>query len=225
MPFIAFGIGYFVCDYILHKSDVQTPNVIGKPVNDAVALLSAHSLSMRLLGTREDASLPEGIVLDQLPSPLQKIKTNQSVFVTVSTRRKVCTMANYWGQKQADVLADLAQKGLEAEVVYIASDYPQTMCIAQYPSPECPITAKKVLIYISNGKHPLGIMPNIIGCSLADVQDSYKKSNVRFEVFHTPYVDAEHDCVECIVTDQMPSPGSILDTSKGMRIQVQVAPR
>ncbi len=153
----------------------MTPNVIGKTLDAAIVLLSEQSLGVRLLATREDATLPEGVILDQLPSPLQKIKANQNVFITLSTRRQLCKMPDCWGKKQKEVIEDLTKKGLEPSVVHVHSDYPSSMCVGQFPCQGSELTDKQVLVYISDGKQKLGIMPRLIGISLKTIEDAYKK--------------------------------------------------
>jgi len=223
LPFVAFIIGYAVSDYFLHKADLLTPNVIGKSLDQAIVLLSGQSLGIRLLATREDQTLPEGVILDQLPSPSQKIKTNQNVFVTLSTRRQLCRMPDFWGKKQRDVVEEVSKKGLEVEEVHVHSNYPQTMCVGQYPSAGCELTDKKVQVYISEGKHSLGIMPLLVGVPLKTVQEAYKKFDARVEIFHASPVTDDHDCSKCVIVDQQPVSGAVVDMGRGLRIQVLVS--
>jgi len=57
------------------------PSTLGKNIQEAAGILSSNNLGMRILAEREDAILPEGMVLDQIPKPGRKIRPNQHVFV------------------------------------------------------------------------------------------------------------------------------------------------
>lgn len=223
IPFVAFLIGYLIADSFLHKTSLSAPNVIGKLLSEAVQTLSKHHLGVRLLQQRPDATLPEGTILDQLPKPNQKIRPNQHVFVTVSTRQRSIAAPDFWGKKESDVLASVAKESIDPQIIHIQSAYPAGMCIAQIPHVGQECENKKMVLYISGTKEQKSIMPNLKGSLLSVVEESLRHHDIRAEIFHTYTPSPEHQCANCKIIDQQPVPGAIIDMSKGLQFQFRVA--
>lgn len=223
LPFFAFFIGYVIAGFLLHKTDFATPNVIGKQLHESVQILSKHHLGIRLLQQREDATLPEGTILDQLPRPDQKVRSNQHVFVIVSTKQQPIVISDFWGKKMEDVLASVAKKELDSVIVHVPSPYPAKLCIAQLPSGGQGLEGKKITLYFSSGKESASIMPNLIGSQLCLVQEALSKYDIRAEIFHTRAVSPDHTCSACTIIDQQPKPGSIIDLERGLDFQFKVS--
>ncbi len=223
MPFASFIIGYFVIGYFFRKADQQTPSVIGKSLHEAAQILSQNQLSMRLLQEREDASLAEGTIIDQLPRPAQKIRPNQSVFVTVVVRAQRHYMPQVWGKKHKEVSKILDQQGLEVNEAFLSTDYPAGTCVAQLPTSGDTLKGNKVTVYFSEGPSRLCIMPNLKGAALADVEEALRECNVRAEIMHQNPVADNHTCVNCKIIDQEPVPGAIVNASQGLNVQLKVS--
>ncbi len=223
IPFFGFLIGYGVVNYVLHKTDVQTPNVMGKSLQESVQVLSQHQLGVRMLQQREDATLPEGTVVDQLPRPAQKIRPNQNVYVTLSVKKQPEQMPDLWGKKQREVLSLMAKKEHEVHEVQVHGSYPQGMCIAQIPGAHEVIEHKKVTLYFSQGRPGVFIMPNVKGFLLKDVQEAFKQHDIRAEIFHSQSLDPEHVCTACKITDQQPAPGALVNLAGSLQVQLAVA--
>lgn len=223
MPFASFIIGYFIIGYFFRKAAQQTPSVIGKSLHEAAQILSQNQLSMRLLQEREDASLAEGTIIDQLPRPTQKIRPNQSVFVTVAVRAQRQYMPQVWGKKHKEATKILEQQGFEVSEAFLSTDYPSGTCIAQFPAGGEPLKNNKVTVYYSDGPSHLCVMPNLRGVVLTDVEASLRECNVRAEIMHQNPIADNHTCVNCKIIDQEPVPGAIVNIAQGLNIQLKVS--
>lgn len=223
MPFLSFVAGYFVIAYFFHKADYNVPNVIGKSLNEAVRILSQSQLGVRLLQEREESTLAEGTIIDQLPRPAQKIRPNQTVFITMAVRTKRQQMPDLWGKSHKEVVKILDQRGLEGGIVFVPAAYPEGMCIAQLPAAGQELYTHKTTVYFSAGAYHLCIMPNLRGALLADAQEALRKHDVRAEIIHDGDVAEGHTCTECKIVDQEPVPGAIVNSAQGLTVQLKVA--
>ncbi len=219
IPFLGFFIGYFVAGYFLQKADITTPNIIGKSLHESLEILSNERLGVRLLAQREDQGLPEGFVLDQFPRQAQKIRPNQTIFITLSTKQRSVTMPDLYGKTSDQITQIVESKGLEAKIYTMYAPQPTGTCIAQIPLPDETLVSKKVTLYISDGSPTLSIMPSFIGKNISSVEDTLHDYDVRAELFHLSEQPADHVCHNCVIIDQQPSPGSIVDLSGTLHIQ------
>jgi len=223
IPFISFLVGYLITGYFLRKIDLETPNVLGKSIQEALPLLSEHHLSIRLLQQREDSLLPEGTILDQLPRPGQKIRPNQSVFVTIAAKGRLLAMPDLWGKKRKEASALMAKQGIETKEIGLHTSFSRGMCIAQSPSAGRNLTARKALVYVSDGASPICIMPRLTGAMIGDVQAALAAHAVRAEIIHDQPMSPDHNCAQCKIIEQQPVPGAIIDTSHALQVQLKVA--
>ncbi len=225
IPFICFAFGYIIIGYVLHKTNLETPNVIGKSLQEGVFLLSQHHLGIRLLQEREDPMLPEGTIIDQLPHAKQKIRPNQTVFVILSTKQHQMQMPDLWGKRHKEVMEIAAKKGFDLTQVNLLTNYPMGMCIAHYPPAASELINKRALVYISDGKPMVFIMPNFRGATINEIEEALRQFNIRAEIFHVePHLNSpEHVCTSCKIVDQQPTAGAIIDLSGKLHIQFRVS--
>lgn len=223
LPFGGFVVGYFATNHFLCSGQLTTPNIIGKPLAEAIFVLSNNKLGMRLLMQQENVTVPEGTILDQVPKPLQKIRPHQNVFVTISTKKQLSYAFDSWSKQYQDALDLAAQKKIEVEAFFLHSQYPSGMCIAQSPAVGQQLEKNKIIVYISSGEKKLSIMPDFRGLFLTDIQADLANYDVRAEIFHVDQQLTDHTCSSCKIIDQQPTPGSIVDRSKSLHVQFSVA--
>ncbi len=171
---------------------------------------------------KEDPALPEGTVVDQLPRPGQLIRLNQNVFVTTSTKQPPQATPDWWGKRIKDLAPVLEKNGLEVAVVSLESSYPQGMCIAQIPTAGQPMQGKAVRLYVSVGMPQLAIMPSFNNLTVVALEKLLEHKDVRVEYVHQRAPEDGHSCQQCIITDQHPVAGAIVDTSKTVDLQLQL---
>lgn len=221
-PFIAFIVGYLVANFFLQNVYLQTPNLIGKTLQESMNVLSRYRLGLRLLQEREDSTLPDGIVLDQMPKPDQKIRPNQQVFVVVSAKKCMVCMPDLCLKRKKEVLDTIDRLGMDATCIQIKSTYSVGMCVAQSPGPNQEPKGKKVTVYFSDGAGTIAIMPDLKGKQIKQIETVLRRYDIRAEIFHNPVVAGDHVCSECVIVDQQPAAGAIVDMGRGLQVQLQV---
>lgn len=225
-PFFCFTIGYIACHMFIHTDEIILENVIGKTLQESIAILSHNNLNVRLLHEREDSVLPEGTVLDQIPKPFQHVKPNQSIFVTVSKKTSPLEVPDFTGQSNQEIVTRAEKLGIDLTTITISHATPQGRCIAQTPIAGSLFEKNQhMTIYCSSGNKQQLIIPSFINKPLKDVEQAIKKTFASLEIFHLSYVDDDHTCDSCIVIDQRPQPGALIYDDKPLTIQLQVMPQ
>jgi len=150
-PFCSFIFGYCILHSFLQKKELLTPNIIGKSLQSTMNVLSSSGLSIRLLREQEDPDLPEGVILDQIPRPNQKIRPNQHVFITISKKPKAILTPDFLGQSQKFITKKSAKLGVQSKVYWLKNNYPINTCVAQSPQPDQELVNQKLITYMSAG--------------------------------------------------------------------------
>ncbi len=201
---------------------VETPSLIGKNINYAAKMLSQYNLNLRIIAEKEDADLPEGTIISQTPAKQQKVKPQQSVFCVVSYRTQTvhapCLVNNQ--VKQVDEL--LKKEKIRNKSYCLTSKYPEGTCIAQIPSAQEPLQYQSMITYLSAGNKKTALFPSFKGESVDEVVEFLDKHSIKPSVLHTKQVDTHHNCTNCIVIDQKPLAGSLVDLSKPLPVHLQV---
>jgi len=220
LPFIGFISGYYFLNFFLSKKEIITPNIIGKSIQNSLKDVSNKGLSLKLLRQQEDADLPEGIILDQIPKFNQKIKPNQNIFVTISKKPKPMIVPNFVGLDHREVISKAKKMGIQAKSFWIKTIYPGNVCISQYPQAEQELIDRKLIVYISAGNNSLFIVPNFKEYSLAEIKANLTYNNITLDILSGEREQC--NLPDCYVIDQKPLPGSIVDMNKPLKIQLQV---
>jgi len=222
LPFVGFVLGYMGTYLFMQKEVTITPNVIGRSLQEGVAVLSKQRLGIRLMREQEDVCMPEGVILDQIPKADNKIRQNQNVFVTVSKKPSVMQTPDFLGAVTKDIQVHSGRSDIEVLNIGVFGSSPRNTCVAQYPRPGLPLARRRMIAYISNGQIPLFIVPNFKGFLVAQVKDFLHANNITAEIVHSESISDEHDCSNCHVVDQRPISGSIVSFEQQIQVQLEV---
>jgi beta-lactam-binding protein with PASTA domain len=220
-PFISFLGGYWICYLWVQKTELTVPNIIGKSAYQAIVLLSEKRLSMRVRSVREDATLPEGVILDQLPKSGQLMRVNQNIYVTLSQKPLSFALPDFCGATAQNIQAICHKQGLDLSMHSIPSYQITGKCLAQYPQAGELVHHKKMLILIAAQQDDPCLVPRLKGLPVVQVKRSLKQENVVIEIFHEQ-VDVDHTCNDCVVVSQQPAAGTIVKTSERLVLQLSV---
>ncbi len=223
LPFIGFVLGYMGTYLFMQQETTITPNVIGRSLQESVAILSKQRLGIRLMREQEDVSMPEGIVLDQVPKADNKIRQNQNVFVTVSKKPSLLSVPDFLGCNTKDIQIRTSRSDIDVSSIGLFCSFPRNTCFAQYPSPGAQLIRKRMVVCVSNGSFPLFIIPNFKGFLVDQVKDFAHSNDVSLEIVHLQNVGEGHNCGNCHVIDQRPISGSIVSLEQPLQIQLQVS--
>ncbi len=223
VPFLCFICTYFMLHKIFSIAPFTTPSVVGKPIQEALTILSGHTLNSRLISQTEDNDLPAGIILSQQPLANQQVRPYQTIFLTIS-KRKDRIPAPDLAHKTINTLKTILEKdGISFKFYGLMSTNPQNSCIAQIPQPaELLSEDKKMIIYSSLGINKPVILPSFKSCAADEVVQFLTNNTIKTTIFHAKPVPDEHRCLFCKVVEQKPLAGSLIDLKKPLTVQLYV---
>ncbi len=231
IPFFCFFLGYGIVYNLFHIDYIEMPLFVGKTIDQAIPIATSLHLNMRLLQYKEDADIPPGVIVSQIPEACKKVKPHQSIFFVVSKNPPVESTPNLQGKTEQAIRSQLSSAGITYTHYQLPSNYPQSHCIAQIPAPGEPLHKKNIIFYTSpSATSPIAnqkiIWPSFINKRVEEVKEFLKFHDIDVEIIHTYTQRSDHECINCLVVDQRPLPGSII-IIKGLqnvlRVQLQVA--
>ncbi len=219
MPFFSFFIGYQLVRFLTHTVVVVVPPLVGLHVQDAIKILSADRLNVRILGEKEDPDSPSGVIISQSPGHGKKVKPHQSIFLVITRRPPTPKTPALCGLSLEEIKAKAAQERIEIAPYFMESSYPKNSCFAQDHVPGEELDRKSLTVYISKGTNPLRVVPSFKGKTAEEVANFLKPFGIKIEFVHEG-LDKDHDCKQCLVTEQAPLPGSIIDVAASPTIKL-----
>lgn len=217
LPFLSFLGGYLLIRTMIRTTDVIMPSLLGKNINNALALLAQDTISVRLLSYKEDPDLPDGTVVRQIPMPGKKIKQRQTALLVLSKKSDTNKAPSLVGKTQEVMAAEIASTRYILKTYNVPSSYPAGRCIAQNPKQDQPVPHGAVVAYVAASQPKLVIWPNFIGKPLDQVIAFLASHNVE------PHITQPAAATDApIVTDQRPLPGSIISLDEGTPPIVQL---
>lgn len=208
---------------MLQVSHFPTPDLVGKTLEQALALLSESNLNMRLLQYKEDPTLAPGTIVSQIPQAGQQIKPQQSLFLTVSCHTPALKAPHLLDQRLNSPEFNSLVQGIKLTVFHVPSNYPHDYCIAQIPAAGDLLATPTMVIYVANSSAQKSIWPHFVGKRVHDVRDFLQAHDISVEIIHTYQQPDGHGCENCIVLDQRPLPGSlIMLEGKNKQLQAQL---
>ncbi len=223
LPFSGFLIGYLVPTWFISLKPQKTPTVVGKTLQDALGILSYEHLNARLIKEQEDAIIPAGTVIHQIPSSNQPVKADQTVSMVISKRPALAITPDLLNKKPLDFSAVTKKSTASIECITIPSAYKSSSCLAQVPLANSPLTSKTIFAYFSSEKKSLFIMPNFINTSLEWVNEYLTSIPIVFQAYSNGIPVADPSINNNLnVISQRPLAGSIIDLIKPPFIQLEV---
>ncbi len=220
LPFICFLSGYQAVHFFTTRGEFPTPAVVGLPLIQAIKTLSDHHLNVRIVREQEDADLPSGTVVSQTPRAGHKVKQQQSVFIVITKKIERIAPACA-GKKIQEIEPLLHSHNIRAHIHYLASSQPVNTCFSQWPQAGQPVEGKMILYASIGDERPL-IFPVLRGQPIRAVLELLKQYQLNANVFHPHVMDDDHECINCLVAEQKPLPGSLIDLSKPIQISLEV---
>lgn len=226
VPFLFFFMGYQALRLIFYCKEIQTPNVLGMNISDAIKKLSTDQLNVRILKEKEDSDFPCGTIINQFPEPLRKIRPQQSVFLVITSKPPALMTPNFINMPLEKVEQEAQEKSLKLKKYYIESSYPSDTIIAQMPQPGQPAIKETVEIYVSSGNISMRIFPNLKKKTISQAKQFLKDYGLNIKIDHSNLAKNEdeslpaHNCNNCIVEAQIPESGTLVDIKKNFTVQL-----
>lgn len=223
VPFIFFLSGYFTLDLLLHRSHTTTPNVLGRSLPEALRIISAENLNIRLLSYKEDEQSQEGTILSQNPSPASSIRPQQTVFLIASCKPREQKNPTCIGKSYDLVTKDLKEQNLCYKIHYVSSNHPKRTCIAQIPDPGKESSPTPLILYFSEEvDSSLILLPFFNEYPVQEVISFLTEAAIPFSLFHAQPLEPDHTCATCVIKAQKPLGGSFIDKRNPPTIQLKV---
>jgi eukaryotic-like serine/threonine-protein kinase len=164
--------------------DVTVPNLVGRPLPEATAMLATLDLNLRVDEVRRpDPSVPAGAVIGQDPPAGELARRMRSVRVWVSAGPRIVQVPHLIGESERAAQIRLGQEGFpEATVAEIrSSDYPPDVVVAQAPPPGD--IGSEVRLLINRGQDRVSfVMPELIGLPGARAADALRARGFRVSI-------------------------------------------
>jgi serine/threonine-protein kinase len=196
---------------------VQVPKVSGLPVDEAIQRLNDAGLKANVNEVFSD-KVEAGVVISQDPKPGETLAKGETVTLRVSRGIETVTVPDVLQQSQESAEAELADAGLEANVVVVESDQPAGLVISQSPDPGVTVNkGSTVEIGVSQGPPPTASVPGVVGLDEASATQTLSDAGFEVVTEEVPTLNPDEDG---LVIDQDPIEGSDVDPGSTVTIFV-----
>lgn len=213
---------------MFNTKELYTPNLIGKSLQESCEILSEKNLNIRILGRKEDPTLPPYTIISQTPQENEKIKPHQSVYVVITAQGSTCNAPNLIGRSRDEIKEQLEKLGIKTTMHAVPSPYPTNTCIAQSPAPGERIEENTITIYYAKQNNKQILWPNFIGKNLGVVKDLLATINISPQIISqssfmkNSHAEQNEFPDSSIVLDQRPRAGTLLTLDENKPINVQL---
>ncbi len=136
---VVFGLisGHITFTLLSHSKTVTVPELRGKNMIEAGALLRKHGLYIRLEGEDFDSKIPQGNIMWQQYPAGSTVKEGREIGVMISKGPKIRYVPDVVGQTLETAEQILKEKGIRLNKVIFVSHatIPTNIVIAQRPEP------------------------------------------------------------------------------------------
>jgi|SRR5687767_8018108 len=168
----------------LKTREVVVPQLAGKTVNEASALLADTGLNLRVEEARRvDARVKPGQILAQEPLAGVSTRRERSVKVWVSAGPRASIIPSLVGESERTAFIRLQQEGIQTAAVseIRASEYAAGTIVAQSPAPKTRATELALLVNRGEGGTTY-LMPDLIGVNGERAADLLRNRGFRVAV-------------------------------------------
>ena len=172
--------------------DVDVPDFVGKPYEEAVQQLEALQLDVRLTEDEYSEEYAKGLVMRQSKSNI-KVKVNSTIYLTVSMGPREYDMPDLLDMTESEARNALIELGFSSERIVIAEGYDdkaEGTVIDQDPREGVKVDPREDLVTITISQGPGTVeMPNVIGDTLEVAYNKLERINIDREnvkVIHEP---------------------------------------
>jgi beta-lactam-binding protein with PASTA domain len=134
--------------YVQRGKTTKVPNVVGKPLDQAIKMLSDAGLVGKKAETRTDKQYPEGTVVVQTPPSEAEVKFGRGIYLTVSGGEPLVVVPGLRGLTLRAATFSLEKSSLALGTVKyeLSEEYPQGNVIDQDIPENSKVPNGKVII-------------------------------------------------------------------------------
>ena len=211
---VAIGVNSLL--FTVSGESVVVPNVMGKSLTDAVALLDTSHLDYQVLESIYDKDHPEGTVLRQTPMPDSQVKSGRIVNLTISKGIELKQVPMVVGATERTAVVQLQNDSFEVKVVIEQSaTIAEGTVIRQEPESfkRIPV-GSEIVITVSGGLEKVKV-PDVRGLTVAEAQTSLEAVGLKLGDVS---IVADPTKPQWLITTQQPSPD--IELQKGSPVHV-----
>ena len=186
--------------------DVPVPDVTGRPLDEAKAMLEEAGLGFEVLHREYHDELPEETVISQDREPGMTAKENTVVGLVVSLGPKTEVMDDYIGRNVQEVIQDLQNLGVNKEQIVqetVQDEEPAGTVLQQSPAPDEEFIPTKVSVKLVVSEGPgTFAMPDLIEETEAAAMSKLTQLGLKSNVVSEPH----YAVPEGLVFQQHPQP-------------------
>lgn len=220
LPFLCFTLGYWLPYLFFTVGTTTVPHLLGKSLQTSLELTSSHNLSLKLLRTQEDPTLPAGTVLFQTPSSGRSIRPHQTILIIASCLPPQQKAPACKGLTLKDATALLKKEGIHPTIVSVPSGtHTANTVVAQKPLAGVPLKQPQLILYVGENKHTQVSVPSLSNLPVYQVHE--------FLILNGLALVADHECNQdmttctCIIQEQKPLAGSFIESKKPPMVYVK----
>jgi eukaryotic-like serine/threonine-protein kinase len=202
----------------IHGREVTMPNLTGKNVAEATAMLRSHGLVLKV-ADRVYSELPINVVVRQTPPAGLLMKESQQAHVVLSLGQRELQIPLLEGNSLRASRIELLRAGLQVgEVTAITiPDKPADEVIIQTPRPGAGAATPRVDVLVSQGpRESAYVMPHLVGMTEPDALRRLAASSLRHKINYVSAPQWPHGSV----IDQSPLAGSRLPAASAIELTV-----
>jgi serine/threonine-protein kinase len=165
---------------------VEVPNVVGQPIEDAERILEARNLEVEVTREANDEA-EEGIVFAQDPERGERVDEGSTVELKVSAGAEAVRVPDVIGSQLDQARQLLTAQGFTVAVDEVADeDAPVGEVVDQEPGPdqEAP-RGSEVQLFVSSGPAPREV-PDVVGRSIAEASNLLGQAGFAVEQTSEP---------------------------------------
>ncbi len=197
--------------YVKRGEVTVLPKIVGKPVDDAIRILSEAGYEPIKYETQFDEKAKEGTIIRQTPEGGDETKPGRKVYLIVSGGKEMVIVPNLLGQalKDARILLVRANLDLGKTDMAFTDSMASGVVFKQSPDPGEKIsTDQKVNIVVSQGQRAGRVpVPDLTHISFSEA--IIRLGNAKLGVGNRSYQTSETDKPGTII-DQSPKPGELV---------------
>jgi beta-lactam-binding protein with PASTA domain len=211
----------FMPRYVQQGKNTKVPNVVGKPLDQSLKLLSEAGLVGKKADTRTDKQYPEGTVVVQNPPADAEVKFGRGIYLTVSGGEPLVVVPGLRGLSLRAATFSLEKVGLTLGAIRyeVSEEYPQGNVIDQ-DTPESSKVAngRAVNLVVSQGRSGDQVpVPDLTKRTFSEAEKIVILAGLR--VGNISYqVSAE--LLPNTVIDQFPKSGQMVPTGQAIDLVV-----
>jgi serine/threonine-protein kinase len=198
---------------------VTMPNVVGKPLAEAQAVLEAGGLQLRV-ADRLYNSLPLNAVVRQSPAPGEQVKLSQTAHVVLSLGPQTVNVPDVEGRSLRGARITLLESGLElgeVSTAHLPATQPD-LVLLQDPPKGTAAESPRVDVLVTAGERPVYyVMPSLGGQAQADAERLLGTAGLR--VGKVTYV-AQSGLRRGTVIGQTPAHGARMAVDTAVELSV-----